>query len=129
MTRRTRFIAGIFACVALTLSFAESVWASTCGTPEMMVEVEGGATPDAPAPGEPSCPGHWPGERDRDTDREGPCPFSSPLAAQACAGFTSIPAGHASLPDVSFEGVTETFALDPDTGLLLQGTLFRPPRA
>lgn len=132
MTRRTRFIAGIFACVALTFSFAESVWASTCGMPGMTVEAEAEATSDAPVPGDPSCPGHpghRAGERDQDTDHEDPCPFSSPLAAQACTGFISIAAGHGSLPDVSFEGAAESFALDPDTGLLLRAAVFRPPRA
>lgn len=124
MLRRTRFLAGTLALLAMTFSLGESVWASTCGMPLME------RPPDHETPAGVHCGGHLEPGSEADGDSEGtPCPFSSPVAAQACAGVTSIPAEIASLPIRVSRAVVETPTLETFPGLLLEHTLFRPPRA
>lgn len=129
MTRRTRFIAGIFAFLALTFSFSESVWASTCA-PSM----EMGASAEV-ASGEPADASQCMPERqdEREHGEHGEesrdCPFGSPAAVQTCSGVASLPAQASTFFSPSFEGAASVFTLETQGDLLLESALFRPPRA
>lgn len=129
MSRRIRFVSGLLALVALTFSFSGSVWASTCGMPMMEVGVEDGGERSAP-PGA-HCGSHGDLASEAGQSHEGPrCPFGSPVAAQACAGgVASAPAATVSLLAPFEDGIPEAFDLRPFSDLLLDSTLFRPPRA
>lgn len=128
MTRRVRSIAGLCAFLALTFSFAESVWASTCAMPvaEGMAEMQDSA---AENPSDSHCATHEGHRGERDGSDDPPCPFSSGVAAQACAGVVSLPAINAALPAPASEAVAGLFMVEAHPGLLLETSLFRPPRA
>lgn len=124
MNRRVRSLAGLLALLAFTFSFSEAVWASTCipGMPmpdsEVMLE---GATPE-------SVENIRLGMHDqRENDR--PCPFDSPLAAQACAGISSMPASSTAPSTSAAEMSSAGFTVAALHELLLEIALFRPPRA
>ena len=119
--RRVRSIVGLGALLALTLSFSEAVWASTC-LPGMRM----GAAPESVE--------HTPTEVDdggdpHSGDNERPCPFTSPLAAQACAGVSSMPAQSTEPAAPEAEIASVGFTVTALHGLLREGALFRPPRA
>lgn len=133
MNRRTRFVAGILAFLALTFSFAESVWASTC-IPGMQMDTSAtmvaGETPEA-MDCMSDCMSDQRQEREGDDRSEGErnCPFGSPIAAQACAGIVLLPTRTSDLLAPSFEGAGSVFTLEAYHDLLLDSMLFRPPRA
>lgn len=129
MNRRVRSVAGLLALLAFTFSFSETVWASTC-IPGMRMDdstlMSEGA---APEPVEHSPTGMDERGDSPGGDNERPCPFTSALAAQACAGLSSMPAPttEPSAPAAEVVSVGSTVATLPE--LLLEITLFRPPRA
>lgn len=125
MTRRTRLIAGIFAFLALTFSFGESVWASTCAPAVDMGSDATAASSEAPAMSD-SMPDQ---DSQRQSEDERPCPFGSPAAVQACTGVVSLPAQVAVFFAPSFEGAPSVFTLETQSDLLMENALFRPPRA
>lgn len=125
MARRTRFIAGILASLALTFSFAESVWASTCAP---------GMEMDAPAEmachegaGESQMP-ERPGGGE-DGEEPGDCPFGPHATVQSCVGALSLPAVATVLFAPSLEDAAGVFIPQTQSDLLLQSALYRPPRA
>lgn len=132
MHRRLRTTAGLLALLSLTLSVAESVWASTCA-PGMPME--------SPAAVVPSSDDHAPGclhvgtaHDDMDEGRHAsddgrPCPFGSPAAAQACTGVASLPARPMNLFASWSQGAPGVFSLETQNELLLDGAQFHPPRA
>ena len=115
--------------LALTFSFSEAVWASTClpGMPMAdAVVMPDGATVESVE----STPDGMHDERDpRSEDNPRPCPFDSPLAAQACAGVSSMPAPSNEPSTPAAEGVSVGFTVAALHELLLEIVLFRPPRA
>lgn len=126
MIRRTRRVAGLLTLLALTFSLAESAWAATCAV-SMPAGTRAEAIPEGPAGMQEAS--HDP---DRDCTRapdEEPCPFSSPVAAQVCLGIASLPATEEPLPAAVSRGVTQVFVLPPRSDLLLESSVFRPPRA
>jgi hypothetical protein len=129
MVRRVRFLAGIVASLAMTASFTQAVWASMCA-PAMQMPASVATAPEE-APMERHCGHDAPGGGTQDDakDDSGHCPFDSPAAAQSCAGVASLPAPVLILSAGSFQGVVSTFRADHQRDLLLQKTLFRPPRA
>lgn len=62
-------------------------------------------------------------------ESSGHCPFDSPVAAQSCVGVASLPAPVLILSAASSHGVVSIFQIDDQRDLLLQKTLFHPPRA
>lgn len=131
MDRRLRTTAGILALLSLTLSVAESVWASTC-EPGMRMESPAAVVPSSGehAPGRPHVgTAHDDIDEGRHASDDGrPCPFGSPAAAQACAGVASLPA-RAMTPFASwFQGAAGVFSLETQNDLLLESALFHPPR-
>lgn len=122
MNRRIRSVAGLLALLGLTVSFSEAVWASTC--------LPGMSMGDSVVMPGASTPLGMHEERDsRGGDDDRPCPFSSPLAAQTCAGVSSMPAPsiEPSAPAAEVDSVGFTVAALHE--LLLEIALFRPPRA
>jgi hypothetical protein len=115
--------------LALTFSFSEAVWASTCLPGMPMADsapMPEGATPE---PSE-SIPMGMHGEHDpRGGDDNPPCPFDSPLAAQACAGVSSMPAAWPDPSAPAAELASDGFTVAALHDLLLEIALFRPPRA
>lgn len=121
-TRRT--LGAVLTLLALTLSLAETVWASTCapmGMDPVTAAVEHGTQPDS------DCHGQSHGEQDG-ADPESQCPFS-PAVTQGCAAAASLPT-HPPLAQVPS---LETAVLEPTpahaTETLIGATHFRPPRA
>lgn len=129
MKRRIRFLAGILSLLALTFSFAEAVRASTCApvttmAGDVMTISSGNVSgPDCHVFGEARH-----GEPDRE-EGERYCPFGSAMTAQSCTGAASMPAHSSALLAPSFEEAAAGFALEARRDLLLESTLFRPPRA
>lgn len=128
MTRSTRRAAGILALLALAFSFGESVWASTCAAMSPMARAAEVGRMSSGAPEGIHCPGFQGGDS-APAEQEGPCPFSSAVAAQLCSGLASLPARDLSLPAGSSEGAAELITVDVRSDLLLAASLFRPPRA
>ncbi|MBT8334987.1 MAG: hypothetical protein KJO11_00185 [Gemmatimonadetes bacterium] len=129
MNRRIRPVAGLLALLAFTFSFSEAVWASTCLPGMRMAEVvvmsEGAASESIE-----STPISTHDERDsRGGDNPRPCPFNSPLAAQACAGIASMPAPSTEPSTPAAEMSSAGFTVAAPHELLLEIALFRPPRA
>lgn len=128
MTRRMRFVSGLCALLALTFSFAESVWASTCGMPMASGMAEAHeSVPDVPS-GE-HCAAHQARDTEPDGPADRPCPFDSGFAPQACAGVVSLPATTAVLPALGPETAGGIFTLEVRPEILFGASLFRPPRA
>lgn len=127
MASRYRRVFGLLAILALTFSFGESVWASTCAVPVegMEMAMEAGATEEG-SRGIP-CAGH--GDDSEDRHEGAPCPFDSPGAVQTCVGVVSLPSRSAALPTVTIDHVPTTHTIDTRIALLLEASLFRPPRA
>lgn len=128
MNRRTRSVAGLCALLALSFSLAESVWASTCAMPaaEGMADIQQTASE---FPTGAQCDTHRSADSERRGPDDEPCPFGSPLGAQSCAGVVSLPTAGAVLPALASEAVDGLFTLDVRPSLLLEASLFRPPRA
>ncbi len=120
-----RRIAGTLALLALVFSLAESVWASTCA-PSMGMH-PAAADVDSDLPVHHGCP--HAGVVGEDAKRDAPpCPFGSPLAAQACAGVVSMPGAGAPMIFAASDRADGLFAVPSRADLLLESGLFRPPR-
>lgn len=126
MTRRTRRISGIFAALALTLSFAETVWASTCA-PGMDMPSSAMAMGDE-SPIEHEC---MPGSAERRNESEDGrhCPFGPVATTQACAGLASLPANTLALDAPSPEGAARLVFDETQHDLFFGTPLFHPPRS
>jgi hypothetical protein len=128
-SRRTRRAAALVALLSLTFSFSEGVWASTC-LPGMRMDdsemMSGTVGPESVAT-TPAGMAEERTPRGKDTHRS--CPFTSALAAQACAGVSSMPARSTESATPVTEGPDIGSAVAAPRGLLLDVALFRPPRA
>jgi hypothetical protein len=133
MKPRFRFLAALFALVALSLSLAEGVWASTCA-PGMGMDSAAMASMDV-ASHEVDCPAATIGSH---TDRSGTdrnqtdvphCPFVPAWVAGSCAVAASLPAGSFASLSPSAEGALLAVAPDDARDILLVSAFFRPPRA
>ena len=115
----------MFALVAMTFSFVETAWASTCAP----VATESSPSADADqSPGQDCLLGTLhdrEGEPSDDDERH--CPFA-PAAAQACTGVASLPAQTVVGVAPSVQSATAVFAEPTQHGLHLGKALFRPPR-
>lgn len=129
MPRYYRRAAGLVAVLAMSLSFAEAVWASTCmpsGGMELasMVMVGEGSSEETPRGSHCADPKGAPGGHDGTS-----CPFDSSGAARTCAGVVSLPSVSAALGLGSTSGEPPVFPVRTRVSLLIEGSLFRPPRA
>lgn len=127
MKRRTRLIAGIFALVAITFSFAETAWASTCAPAMEMAAASSASAEDMPAQDCMHGAAHS-GDGETDGQDERPCPFT-PTAGQTCTAVATLPAHVADAFAPPVEGATVAWVEPAEHNTLLDNTLFRPPRA
>lgn len=122
--RAYRTIGAVLTLLALTLSLAETAWASTCA-PMPMDPM--GAAVEHGAHTSPGCPGQTHGERS-DADPESHCPLV-PVVSQGCTAAASLPTHPSPVPAPSLE----VAVLDPPSAraveTLIGTALFRPPRA
>lgn len=127
MTRRTRLLAGVFALVAMALSTAETVLASTCApvsdrTPAAHAGMERNGAPSHP--GDCLSAGQDAGG-DHDPTH---CPFGA-MMGEGCVSAASIPA----LPSPVDVDAPRALAASPSEvgrpDFLLIHPLFHPPRA
>ena len=135
MARRTRFIPGLIALLAMTFSLVEGVWASTCapGMEMERAEMAGAmasadeAMPDMPA--DHDCiPGHEHGEHQGD-EHGAPCPFGPAGMLQGCAAAASLPAVNDEMTLPSPEGPALSPTVETSPHLLWVASIFHPPKA
>lgn len=119
-------MAGMFAFVAMTFSFAETAWASTCAP--MEVGLVSSATAEQVPAHDCMLGALHEGEGESSDEDERPCPFS-PVGAQMCAGVASLPAhaAHGLAPSPECASAVDSELEQHD--LLLKEALFHPPRA
>lgn len=127
MRRRTRLIAGFFALVAMTFSFAETAWASTCAPVMDMGASSSAAAEHVPAQDCMHGALHS-GEGETGGQDEAPCPFT-PAAGQTCTGAATLPTHVMAAVAPSVEGASLLLIEATRHDLLLRNALFRPPRA
>ena len=129
MNRRRRTCAGFVAIVALTFSFAETVWASTCA-PAMGTPAEAAFSSEH-VPTDPDCMSHVPagGTRHGDDDEGPQCPFGPTAAAEGCMASATLPGRPAQAPTLSPDASSAVLSAEGKHDLLLQTALFHPPRA
>lgn len=124
---------GVLALFALTLSIAETVWASMCG-PGMTMDHSAMAVamPQEQSIGHDGLPGipGMPAEGQSETGgSEGDCPFAPASPVQGCAAAASLPSHAARAPVSSPDGTASVFSDAMHRDLLLETALFHPPRA
>lgn len=129
MASRTRALAALIALIALTFSFAESVWASSCMPAMEMSGTPGDATdtPDGCMVGMPSYPDE-PGDRAPDRPDVPHCPFAPLSTSGTCVVAASLPAPMPPALGAPPEGELLTPFLHQTRDLLLVAVLFHPPR-
>ncbi|HUF12302.1 MAG TPA: hypothetical protein VMN78_04315 [Longimicrobiales bacterium] len=128
MTRRTRFFAGI-SLIAMTAALAEGVVASAC-VPGMDMAPDAMATPDvAPASDESMDDMAEPGQRNDIPNDGGDCPFAPMASAQGCLAIASIPANTVTVAAPLVQAASRILFDDKQYDLLLETTLFHPPRS
>ena len=123
--KRTHILLRLFVLAAMTLSFAETVWALTCASMSVMSAADAAASSDAMA----DMPG-MPAEGEHPDGSDGPaCPLGPAAVAQGCAMAASLPAtsaagfapGDERTADIDFVAVANDF--------LYSTPPFHPPRA
>lgn len=124
---KLRPIAAALTLIALTFSFAEGVWASTC-MPEMAMD---GMSAESGFDGHAVGMNGYPGAADdpSEPEQEPPCPFAPVSIAGACIVAASLPATSPIEISPSFEGALLTDDREHARDLLLTTALFHPPRA
>lgn len=130
MRSRFRVMAALFALLALTLSFAEGVSASTC-MPGMDMGMDSSAEAAA-ASGrmdEMTTPGRNSGDESPDRPAPPHCPFAPVSTPGSCVVAASLPATSSVDLAPSPEGALLVSPPEQTRDLLLVSTLFHPPRA
>ncbi|MEX1256211.1 MAG: hypothetical protein WEG36_01215 [Gemmatimonadota bacterium] len=129
-TRSFRRVAGLLSLVAMSASMTERLWAATCAPME-----EDGAAMAAHAPAtamnSPAEMGMGYGRHDQahaDAEDRAPCPFAASASFGGCVSVATIAPLPPTIPipPKPTQLVTATVA---SHDLLLEASLFRPPRA
>lgn len=130
MNPRFRALAALIALIALTLSVAEGVWASTC-RPGMELDT----ALEVEAPSAADCVMDMPTQSDESEGEtpDRPMPPSCPFAAANPAGSCAVAASHPAASPLDLaplpEGALLVLSADRTRNLLLVSAFFRPPRA
>lgn len=127
MSRRTRFLAGIFALVAMTSALTEGVLASACSPGMDMDDSAMSMGAESPHDGGMTDTGDR-SEPQQSPDGGSDCPFA-PVAAQGCLGMASIPANGIVAVAWSGDDRDRPAFDDQQQDLLLRSALFHPPRS
>ncbi len=133
MKLRSRVLAALFALFALSLSWVQGVWASTC---EPGMGVESTLSVPAEAGGmEMDCPtrmgmSHSEAPTESQDQRDSPhCPFGPMAASGGCAVAPLMPVHAPVSVAPSPEGALLAVSPGPMRDLLSVFAFFRPPRA
>ncbi|MGH7465238.1 MAG: hypothetical protein ACREK1_08685 [Longimicrobiales bacterium] len=121
--KRTHIILRLFVLAAMTLSFGETVWASTCASMSMMAAADAAASSDA-MPDMPGMPAD--GEQQ---DGDPWCPLGPAAVAQGCLTAASLPATSAAGFAPGDESTADIDFVARANGLIYPAPLFHPPRA
>lgn len=123
--KRTHILLRLFVLAAMTLSFGETVWASTCASMSMMSTADATASNDAM----PDMPG-MPVEGEQPGGDEDPwCPLGPAAAAQGCATAASLPATSAAGFAPGDERTADIDLVAVANDFLYSTPPFHPPRA
>lgn len=125
MIRRLRFLSGILALVAMSFSMGQGLRAATCAS----MDPAGGAAisvhvPDATAE-QQSSPSH---HGETHGENGGECPFAPVASAGGCVSAAVVAAVIES-PPAFIRPLEPVIASGSHSELLLEISLFRPPRA
>jgi len=123
MRTRSRLLPGVLTLLALTLSFAEAVWASSCAM-DMCAPVAV-ASSSAEDQAVPALQTHAGAQQDEDQ----PCPFGPLVALQGCTGAASLATEGVEIPTGSVVLRAQEFPVSAESGSPALDALFRPPRA
>lgn len=126
--KRTHTLLRLFVLAAMTLSFAETVWASTCASMATMAASDDPSR-DGTMPGMPGMPGMPADGEQQDGDDDPWCPLGAAAVAQGCLAAASLPAmsGDALAPrDVH---AADVHTVEIANELIYGTTPFHPPRA
>lgn len=128
MHRRLRALIGLTLLVTMSLSLAETVWATVCAPDmaNMSAEAMGMMDmPDMPA-GDPDIPAH---QQDSDEgDESSSCPFSPAGTSQNCASAAVLPAHVVTLNSPFFTDALLPLSDDASPHLLRTALIFHPPK-
>ncbi len=131
MESRFRSAAALFALIALTLSFAEGVWASTCMPSSEMTMASSMADPMQAGDDcmmNTSAPTDDPADQTPQHSTPSHCPVAPLSTAGTCVVAASLP-GSSPLDLATFsEDAHLTLSLDQTRDLLLVSVLFHPPK-
>lgn len=130
MKLRFRVLAALLALLALSLTWVQAGWASTCapGAESAVVASDEASGTDVECPTDMGM-SHSDGRRSGHEQPDAPaCPLG-PIAASGCAVATPLPARALAVALASTEGAVLSSFPDATSGRLLVSALFRPPRA
>lgn len=129
MMRRRSVIPGVIVLAAMTFSFGETVWASTC-LPGMDMESSAMAMAgEAPAEHDRMADAGAAPDQHGEPDSSDNCPFGPLATTQSCAGLASLPASVVAFIAPSPQGAAHVVFDVTQHDLLLETALFHPPRA
>jgi hypothetical protein len=124
--KRLHILLRVCVLAAMTLSLAESVWASACASMATMAVSDTAMSGDMPdMPDMPGMPGH--GEQHDDEDRPS-CPLGAAAVARGCLAAASLPATVAAPFACTEERASHVSILDTATDRIYGATPFHPPR-
>lgn len=128
MKRYIRILAGIFALLAMTFSFTESVVASTCGPmPDMAASAETHHAENTSGAGAACLFARMHRSGDQ-RNAEGHCPFG-PAMGSDCASAPSLPSAAPVVSVVASEAAEQPPSDAVRPSRLLAHAVFHPPRA
>lgn len=124
--KRLHILLRLFVLAAMTLSIAETVWASACASMATMAVSRAAATASDAMPDMPGMPAD---DEQHDGNQDPWCPLGPAAAAQGCLTAASLPA--ISYEPFTITGEREAHVTSVETAneLIYGATLFHPPRA
>ena len=124
--KRLHILLRLFVLAAMTLSFGETVWASTCASVSMIAASDAAASSD----GMPDMPG-MPAEGEQPEGDEGAaaCPLGTAAVAQGCLTAASLPANSAAGVAPGDERTADIDFVTLANERFYGTPLFHPPRA
>ena len=131
MMTRIRFVAALFALVALSIAGVGGLWASTCAgdvdsdTASAAASMAGGCGAEMAS----MMTGNG-SEDTKSPDPEGPhCPMAPAASSGACSTVATVPAEAPDFSALSPESAIVPLSASQTRDLLLVSAFFRPPRA
>ncbi|HEU4751846.1 MAG TPA: hypothetical protein VFU47_01980 [Armatimonadota bacterium] len=127
--RCPRFIAGLIALLAFTLSFAGGAWASSMCSPDMRADASAPMASHGAMPDHPGMPGqHGSGHQQDTPPKMPPCPYGPSGIPGSCVAAL-LPAISQLQLSGSLERADPSASTQTKPHLIFASTLFHPPRA